>query len=316
MGDTPKTGTARASFTVGHDTDAEGRTGCTVVAFDRAVATVSDSRGGAPGTRETDALGPDRLVRRADAILLTGGSAMGLSAADGVVRALRERGRGYPTAGGPVPIVPAAVLFDLAVGRAVWPDAAAGRRALGSAVAAPVAETGPVGAGTGATTGGLFGVTRPGGIGIGRISLGADGGDTVTAVVAVNAAGTVGDPPVVGDRRAEWLAATATGSVGGDVSPGENTTIGVVIVDAPADDLTLRRCAIAAHDGLARLIRPAHTLFDGDTFFVAALADGHPAPIDVVRLALATELAVEAAIRSVADGGHRVPDRETGSPIA
>ena len=281
-----------AEVRVGHWTDTVNRTGCTVIVFPQSVETAVDVRGGAPGTRETDVLGSANLVRRADAILLTGGSAFGLAAADGVMAALRDEARGFPTAAGPVPIVPAAVLFDLATGQPVWPTAAAGRSAFDAAVPIADAKRGAVGAGTGATVAKLLGSSRPGGLGLATVEAGTD---RVTAIVAVNASGAVDGS----DPRPSFLAAAGEAGAAPVGSPGlgENTTIGVVILDAAADRAALARCAIAAHDGLARVIVPCHTVFDGDTIFVAALRDGSPIPIDTARLAMATELAVEAAVR-------------------
>lgn len=273
---------------IGHFTDPVGRTGCTVVVFPRSVLTVVDSRGGAPGTRETDVLRAANLVRRADAIVLTGGSAFGLAAVDGVMLALREQGRGFPTAAGPVPIVPAAVLFDLGVGGPVWPDAAAGRAAFDAARPVSMAGRGRVGAGTGATVAKLTGDPRPGGLGIASVEL---AGGRVTAVVAVNAVGAIDGS----DPRLALLAA-APGS-DSPVGLSENTTIGVVLVDASVDQVTLARCAIAAHDGLARSIVPSHTIFDGDTIFVSGMHEDVPEPMRILQMALATELAVERAVR-------------------
>lgn len=285
---------------VGHWTDDVNRTGCTVIVFPKSVLTSVDVRGGAPGTRETDALGPANLVRRADAILLTGGSAFGLGAADGVMLALREQGRGFPTAAGPVPIVPAAVLFDLAVGRAVWPTAEAGRLAFEGAGPLRDIARGQVGAGTGATVGKILGGAEPGGIGVATVHL---GDDSVTAIVAVNAVGVVGGP----DPRPTAIRPGGNGS--DSPTPGSNTTIGAVVLDAPVDSVTVARCAIAAHDGLARSIVPCHTIFDGETFFVSALEEGAPDAMAIARLAMATELAVEQAVRD-AVAQHR-PRTET-----
>lgn len=273
---------------VGHWTDTARQTGCTVVVFPRSLPTVVDGRGGAPGTRETDVLAAANLVRQADAIVLTGGSAFGLAAADGVMLALRERGRGFATAAGPVPIVPAAVLFDLTVGEPVWPDATAGRAAFDAAVPIGSVGRGQVGAGTGARVAKLTGAPRPGGVGVGSVQLGNGG---VTAIMAVNAVGSADGS----DPRLALLEIPATD--GPEVGIGENTTIGVVVIDAPTDHLTLARCAIAAHDGLARSIVPCHTIFDGDTIFVSALRDGSPDATATMRLAVATELAVELAVR-------------------
>ena len=290
-------GRTSSPFRIGHWTDREARTGCTVVVFPSQTPTVVDVRGGAPGTRETDLLEEGRMVRHADAILLTGGSAFGLAAADGVMRGLREQGRGFPTTAGPVPIVPAAVLFDLAMGKPTWPDADAGLAALHAAVEPERAERGPVGAGTGATVGSMTGHATPGGIGIARRDV---PGGSVTAIVAVNAFGVVNG----NDVRETMLGRLADV----EARQGEHTTIGVILIDAPADFPALRRCVIAGHDALARMIVPAHTIFDGDALFVSGARAGTPSPLDVVALAIATELAVEAAIR---DG---VTQRRTVSP--
>lgn len=276
------------SVRIGHWTDVENRTGCTVIVFPQSLLTTVDARGGAPGTRETDVLGSANLVRRADAILLTGGSAFGLAAADGVMQGLREQGRGFPTAAGPVPIVPAAVLFDLANGRPVWPEAASGRGALIAAVPVTVASRGAVGAGTGATVGKISGAPRPGGLGIATIAVGSG---SVTAIIAVNATGVVAGA----DPRPSLLALAHDEQA--PIGLHENTTIGAVIIDGVADSVALARCAIAAHDGLARMIVPCHTVFDGDTVFVSTLQEGQADPIQILRLSVATELAVEQAVR-------------------
>jgi L-aminopeptidase/D-esterase-like protein len=234
-------------------------------------------------------------VRSVDAILLTGGSAFGLAAADGVMRLLQEQGRGVATPAGPVPIVPTAVIYDLAVGRATAPDAESGRRAC--LAAGPIADLrrGKVGAGTGATTGKIYRrAIRRGGIGMATVTLAIG---SVTALVVVNAVGAVigsdtgvdvlsGEP----DRRSELL----DGLV--DVGAHEATTLGVVLVNAPVDESALVRCAVSAHDAFARCIRPCHTIFDGDLVFAVALAGGAPSPSDVLRLTTATELALEQAV--------------------
>lgn len=293
---------AFAGVTVGHWTDSDARTGCTVVRFDRPTLAAVEIRGGAPGSRETELLGPGRLVQRADAILLTGGSAFGLAAADGVVASLAAAGRGFATPAGAVPIVPAAVLYDLGVGRPVSPTAEGGGGALAAAGPLLAMHRGTVGVGTGATTGKAGGSSpAPGGIGLGVVTW---AGGAVAAIVAVNAYGDVVDPgtgrSAVGgetespvDRRVDLLGSGTAPSAPG---VGTNTTLAVVIVAGPADHPTLGRCAVAAHDGFARAIRPCHTVFDGDAVFVATLAEG---PVDAgtgFRLALGTELAVEQAI--------------------
>lgn len=274
---------------VGHWTDHNALTGCTVVLFDRPAPAAVDVRGGAPGTRETDLLASGKLVRGVDAILLTGGSAYGLAAADGVMRFLQEHGRGFATPAGPVPIVPAAVIYDLAVGLPIAPNADAGYQACLSARSLDELPRGRIGAGIGATTGKLLGGSaRRGGFGASTIRWGAG---SVTALVVVNAAGDVvdragGEP----DHRERVLA--------GLTSLGERqaTTLGVVLVNAPADETALTRCAISAHDGFARIIRPCHTILDGDLVFAVGLTPGAPAPAEILGVTTATELAMERAI--------------------
>ncbi|HEX5166388.1 MAG TPA: P1 family peptidase, partial [Thermomicrobiales bacterium] len=274
-------------FRIGHVTNEEGRTGCTVILFDKLVPATVDVRGGAPGTRETALLGSGRLVGRADALLLTGGSAFGLAAADGVMRYLKEQGRGFPTGAMPVPIVPAAVIFDLANGAAVWPDADDGYQAVANAEPPAGPSSGRFGAGTGATVAKLGGGSTPGGIGVASVSTGEA---TVTAIVVLNALGDIVDPqtgtprasavdPEGRGRRARELVLNANATA----RSGENTTIGAVLVDGAADRDTLQRCCIAAHDGLARCVWPAHTPFDGDTFFAVARQSADLSPADTLR---------------------------------
>lgn len=292
-----------ATVRVGHWTDRTAMTGCTAIVFDRPCLAAVDVRGGAPATRETDLLAPGRLVQRVDAILLTGGSAFGLAAADGVVAELESMGRGFATTVRPVPIVPAAALFDLAVGQPVAPDNAAGRAAFRSAVPLNELERGQVGAGTGATTSKLpaFGGAQPGGIGIGTVQWERN---SITAIVAVNSVGEVRGsrrtPPGHHDgaespRDARWaLLADQTGQ---NTPMHTATTLGVVIVDGPCRHDDLLRCAVSAHDGLARSIVPSHTPFDGDLIFVVTLYEGDATPSDALKLSVGTELAVEAAVR-------------------
>lgn len=272
-------------FRVGHFTDHDALTGCTVILFAHALPTAVDVRGGAPGTRETDLLIPGALVQVADAILLTGGSAFGLDAAQGVMTFLAEQARGVPTSAGPVPIVPAAVVFDLAVGRAAWPMAADARLACESAVPPGEIGTGRVGAGVGTTTNKLANDTRPGGFGIGRQSVDAN---EVWAFTVVNAAGSVG-----GDDPRSALLATSE-----EIDERSSTTLVSVVITGQVDDRTRRRCAVAAHDAMARCIRPCHTIWDGDVVFVSSEAGHDVPPSDVVRFSVATELAVEAAIQT------------------
>jgi len=267
---------------VGHhqkvDTDAQlgsgWATGTTVVLTPPGTVGAVDCRGGAPGTRETDLLDPSNSVRHVDAVVLSGGSAFGLAAADGVMTWLEEQGRGVALDGGVVPIVPAAVIFDLAVGG--WqcrPNAEFGYLAAAGAVTEVGAGT--VGAGVGARAGVLKG-------GVGTASVTLDSGVTVGALVVVNSAGDVVDP----DTGLPWLAyqieefglvappadqLAAYADRHGELSP-LNTTIAVVATDAALSPAGCRRVAVAAHDGLARTIRPCHTPLDGDTVF--ALATG------------------------------------------
>jgi L-aminopeptidase/D-esterase-like protein len=272
---------------VGHWTDAEARTGCTVVLLPAETVASGEVRGGAPATREFDLLAPARLVAHVDAVLLGGGSAFGLAAADGVVRWCEERGIGFLTPAGPVPIVVAACLFDLAVGDAsVRPGPAEGYAACEAATGAAV-EVGRVGAGTGATVrkwGGPDGA-RPGGIG----SASCRAGEVVVgALVAVNAFGDLAERV----DGAEVVAASL-----GHTAPlaRQHTTIGVVATNARLDKVGCLLVAQSAHDGLARALTPAHTVVDGDAM-VAAATGGVDAPVEQVRVLAA--LAVERAIRS------------------
>ena len=295
---------------VGHATDREAMTGCTVVLCpkDGAVGGV-DQRCGTPGTRETDLLRPMHLVERAHAVLLAGGSTFGLEAAGGVVRWLEERDIGFDTGVAKVPIVPAAVLFDLVVGRAdVRPDAAMGYAACEAAGDGPLAE-GSVGAGTGCTVGQVLGPGRATKSGLGTASVDLGGGLVVGAIVAVNAFGEVVDPrsgdilagarALNGDRFADTLAtmkAMAGTGVPGFAGQG-HTVIGIVATNAKLTKEGVNKVAQMAHDGLERTVRPAHTLFDGDTLF--ALATGqNRAGVDLTG-AYAAEVMAQAIVRAV-----------------
>ena len=306
---------------VGHDTNLEAATGCTVVVCVTSTRGGVDVRGGAPGTRETDLLDPRCMVEVVNAVLLTGGSAFGLNAAAGVMRVLEEHGVGFDVGVARVPIVPAAVLFDLGLGRAdVRPDTESGARATQSAAHGPVAQ-GTVGAGTGATVGKMGGPTLATKGGIGSASAALPDGHVVGALVAVNASGDIYDPEsgalIAGARHPEggWLGR------GGQVErretpfPGANTTIAVVATDAPLTKVEISKVAQMAHDGLALAIRPAHTPFDGDTIF--ALSTGHgdaptpPAGALMVSLvgALAAQTLARAVVKAarVATGLHGIP---------
>ncbi len=278
-----------ASYTIGHWTDRDALTGCTVVLFDRLVPAAFEARGGAPGTRETDLLRSSASVRSVDAILLGGGSAPGLRAADGVVRYLQERQRGFPTPAGPVPIVPAAVIFDLAAGSAVSPRDVNGYDACLTAVAPADVERGPVGAGIGARFGMVNRAHPPQQGGFGSATVASAAG-SVAAYIVVNAVGEVVTPDHDTDIRPHLLGMRMT------AEGREATTIGVVVTDAPVDHRTLERMTIAAHDGMARMIRPCHTPMDGDAIFSVGLREGPVDSMTTMALGVATELAVERAI--------------------
>lgn len=260
-----------------------------MIVFDEPALTAAEVRGAAPGTRELDLLAPGATVQRADAILLTGGSAFGLRAADGVMTALATMGRGFPTPAIPVPIVPAAVIFDLANVQPEIPSADDGALALRTASALPDVEIGQVGAGTGATWGKLHGAegTRAGGFALAQVPV-LDG--TVTAAVVVNAFGVV---MPANDPRPGFLDAMS------GVSPfGQNTTLMAVITDVTCGHDALTRMCVAAHDALARVVWPSHTVADGDVAFASTVNAGPTDPSSVLPLTMATELAVEKAIRA------------------
>ena len=314
-----------AGLTVGHWTDLDAATGCTVVLCDGAGAVAGvDVRGSAPGTRETDLLDPVNAVQRIHAVVLAGGSAFGLDACSGVMRWLEAHGRGVQVGSVRVPVVCAAALFDLVVGRAdVRPDAAAGEAACEAASAAPV-EQGCVGAGTGATVGKLPGFERVTKTGLGSASLRLGNGAAVAALVAVNACGDVVDPAsgavLAGPREpgggfvrsSEWLRDHASA-----VQLGTNTTIAVVATDAVLTKPGAAKVARMAHDGLARTIDPVHTMLDGDTVFALATgASGVSADVTAVGSAAAAVLAeaVLAGVRTATGlaGVPAVCDLEAG----
>jgi L-aminopeptidase/D-esterase-like protein len=298
-----------AGIKVGHFTDSRRPTGCTVILVEESAVAGVDVRGAAPGTRETDLLDPVNTVQAIHAIVLAGGSAFGLDTATGVVRYLEERGIGYNVGVAKVPIVPAAILFDLGVGDAkIRPDAEAGYRACKAASASAPAE-GNVGAGAGATVGKLFGMSRAMKSGIGTSSIKLESGVTVGAIVAVNAVGDVFDPstgkPIAGARTKDGksLLNSMAAILGGEPLPpmmaGEATTIGVVATDAVLTKAQAKKVAQMAHDGLARAINPVHTAADGDTIF--ALATGKTGKAGNVTLigALAAEAMSRAIVRAV-----------------
>ncbi len=356
-----------AGLSVGHFTDTRRPTGCTVLLCEHGATAGVDVRGAAPGTRETDLLDPRNVIEQVHAVLLTGGSAFGLAAADGVMRWLEERGHGQPIgpptpaalpgqptptpaalpgqptptpaalpgqppptpaalSGQPppaagsgrqplrIPIVPAAVLFDLWVGDpSIRPDAAAGHAACELASTQPPAQ-GSVGAGAGATVGKLFGVQRSmkGGIGTASMKVGAI---TVGALVAVNAIGDVVDPAsgrviagalgmggldsAEGRTPINSLSAICSGQIPEHLMAGMATTIGIVATDARLTKAQASKLAAMAHDGLARSINPAHTLHDGDTLFALATGgSGHAGHMTVLGT-MAAEVTARAVLNAV-----------------
>lgn len=278
-----------AGVRVGHWSDVDAQTGCTVVLFPEGTVASGEVRGGAPATREFDLLDPHRLVHRIDAVVLSGGSAFGLAAGDGVMRWLEEQGVGFATAAGPVPIVVGASLFDLAVGDAsVRPGAPEGYAACRDAKADGV-PTGRVGAGTGATVNKWRGPGRRRPAGLGASSV-HHGDLVVGALVALNAFGDV-DDPVEQATFEESLAAFDEAVAAGF----GNTTLGVVATNGRLDKAGCLVVAQGGHDGLARALFPPHTRVDGDAIVAAATGEVD-AGLDVVR-ALAVR-AVEQAVRA------------------
>lgn len=261
---------------VGHHTLAERPTGCTVILTEAGAVAAVDIRGSSPGTRETALLDPTNTVQHVHGIVLAGGSAFGLAAADGVMRYLEERDVGYETQAAKVPIVPAAILYDLGVGDdpSVRPTADCGYRAAQNATDGPVAE-GSVGAGAGATVGKLGGAQRAmkGGLGTSAIEL--PGGVLVAALMAVNAVGNILNPDtgatIAGVRTPDGLAFANAQTILQELStekqPHVNTTIGVVATNASLNKAQLALVARMAHDGLARAVQPSHTPSDGDAIF-------------------------------------------------
>jgi L-aminopeptidase/D-esterase-like protein len=302
---------------VGHAQNDEALTGCTVILYEKGAVGGVDQRGGAPGTREIDALHPMHLVSKVHGIVLAGGSAFGLDAATGAMRYLEERGVGFDTRIARVPIVPSAILFDLGIGKSdVRPDAAMGYLACQNASTEPPAE-GNVGAGTGATVGKILGPSQCMKSGIGTASMEIGAGVIVGAIAAVNAFGDVIDPAsgeIIAGARSKDVGLLHIGAPGyfantlqvmqtligrtalGFGSRG-NTVIGVVATNAKLDKEEVNKVAQMAHDGLARTIRPAHTMLDGDTIFSLATGE-HAADVNIVG-AYAAEVFSLAILRGV-----------------
>ncbi len=296
---------------VGHVTDPAGLTGCTVVLAEEGAVAGVDVRGSAPGTRETDLLRPTALVERIHAVCLTGGSAFGLAAADGVMRRLAERGIGFATGVRPVPIIPAAVIFDLAIGSSeATPTAddgyAACRAAEGGSAGEGMLE-GRVGAGTGATVGTWAGPERASRGGVGSAAIRLPSGFTVGALAVTNALGNVvgRDGQTLagaGDGAGGYLDPAALLEAPPASAPGANTTLAVVATDAALDRGGCRKLAEVAHDALALAVSPVHTAFDGDTVFALSTAMGEPLADPALQLVLgvaAVEVLRSAIERSV-----------------
>ena len=299
--------TAVSGIKVGHHTLSERPTGCTVILAEAGVVAGVDVRGAAPGTRETDLLNPVNLIEKVHALVLSGGSAFGLDTASGVMRYLEERDIGFDTQVARVPIVPAAILFDLSLGNPkIRPDAECGYRAAAAATANPVQE-GNVGAGAGATVGKLRGPERAMKAGIGTASISFPDGLTIAALVVVNAAGDIINPAtgqVVAGVRTEdgQHLADIRQLLRAGARPlsqlGQNTTIGVVATNAKLSKTQATKISQMAHDGLARAISPVHTPYDGDTVFTLATGT-HQAAGDILQIgALAAEVIAEAIVRA------------------
>lgn len=289
--------TAVPGITVGHHTDPRAMTGCTVILLPEPNVITGETRGAAPASRETSLLTPGMSVEQAHAVLFTGGSAFGLAAADGVMRALSEAGRGFETPGGRVPIVPAAAIFDLMNGDpSVRPGPAEGVAAMEAASDGPVGS-GPIGAGAGATVSKWRGFdgALPGGLGSASVR---HEGLVVAALAVVNAVGDVftleGEPLTDGPA--------VPGPPAMSLSPAEHTTLALVVTNAGFGRGALTRLAVRGQDALAACLRPAHTSFDGDTVFAVACPGDDPVEVPVETAGeaafVAVGRAIEAAIRA------------------
>ena len=306
---------------VGHFTDTRRPTGCTVVLVEAGATCGVDVRGGAPGTRETDLLDPVNMVQQVHAVVLSGGSAFGLDSAGGVMRWLEERKIGFPAGPARVPIVPAAILFDLAVGDAtIRPDAAAGYAAAKVATSGAVAE-GNVGAGAGATVGKMLGFGRAMKAGLGTASVTLPGGAVVAALAAVNAAGDVVDPATgqiiagarteAGDGLEGTMKALLEGRPPAGLRKGESTVLVVVATNVALTKTEATKVAQMAHDGLARAVNPVHTPWDGDTVFALSVGTASVPGGVVVVGAVAAEVTARAIVR-----GARLAQGLPGLPAA
>lgn len=302
---------------VGHYTDRQAATGCTVVLCPQGAVAACDVRGGAPGTYGTDILAPGRLVQQVHGVLLSGGSSFGLAAVAGVVQYLEERGIGFPIGPWRVPIVPGAIIFDLTIGDGwVRPGPAEGYAASQAAAAGAILQ-GSVGAGTGATVGKALGMPRAVKGGLGTWSVALPGEVILGALAVVNAFGDLWDPEtgaqVAGPRREDdrgfYTTTDLLAQGKGSLTASSNTTLGVIATNALLDRDHALRLAIAAQAGLARAVQPCHTIVDGDTVFALATGSG-PQPRDWVALeAAAARVMARAVVQGVlqAEGLAGVP---------
>lgn len=293
---------------LGHAQDLTALTGCSVVICESGATGGVDQRGGAPGSRETDLLRPMHLVDKVHAVMLAGGSAFGLDAASGVMRYLEERHVGFDVRVAHVPIVPAAILFDLEVGSAdVRPDAAMGYRACQSATTHETAQ-GNIGAGTGAAVGKLFGIKKAMKSGIGTASMEIGNGVIVAALIAVNAYGDIIDPQtnrlVAGARNSKGelvntmdTMRTFMGRSILQFATSQNTVIGVIATNAKLTKEQVNKVAQVGHNGLAQTIRPAHTMLDGDTLF-ALSTNQRKSDVNIVA-AFAAEVVARAILNAI-----------------
>jgi len=299
--------TAVSGLKVGHFTLSERPTGCTVVLAGNGVVAGVDVRGAAPGTRDTELLAPENIVDKVHAIVLSGGSAFGLDAAGGVMRWLEEHQIGFQFGGARVPIVPAAILFDLGVGDpSIRPTADCGYRAAEAATNEVVAE-GSIGAGAGATVGKLRGMAHAMKGGVGSASVELNSGLIVAALVVVNSVGDVVDPAtgqvVAGARADDGTFADARRLLRAGLrepgKPGEQTTLAVVATNAALTKTQATKIAQMAHDGFARAIYPVHTQVDGDTVFALATGTHGEPPNMLVIGSLAADVTAQAIVRAV-----------------
>lgn len=323
-----KTITAIPGLRVGHYTDAENLRGCTVIRFTKEGVTAAvDVRGSAPGTRETDLLDPVNLVNKVHAIVLSGGSAYGLDSASGVMECLEKKAIGFPVGQGiVVPIVPAAVLFDLHIGNPrVRPSAKWGFQACEQADDSPV-QMGNVGAGTGATVGKLLGMDRAMKSGLGSAVIHLTDEISVGALVAVNAVGDVINPDkgkiiagIRGDEKGSFQSSVNVllNQRAGNLLSGTNTTIGVVATTVAFSKTQLKKIAQMAHDGMARAINPVHTMYDGDTIFAVSipLQQGVPQPASADAVNRVGTAAAEVMAKAIVNAAEHAASVE-GYPAA